>query len=189
MIIKCPNCGKKYKFDESKFGPDEKAKKVRCKKCGTVFEILNPFYEEATADKTIENVGVSKQTPEEEEEPTTREQILKDKQEPYLPEDKEYVLYITKGAKQGFKYKIEKPIIVLGRFNVDFIIPDRQVSRKHAAVEVYGDKVFIKDLRSTNGTYVNGERVFQAELEDQSEIVLGGTTLLFLKLQKNTEAF
>ena len=189
MIIQCPKCEKKYKFDENKFAPDEKAKKVRCKKCGTVFEIMNPFYEEATADKTIEDVGVEKQKKEEEEEPTTREKLIKDDQEPYLPEDKEYVLYITKGAKQGFKYKIEKPMVVLGRFNVDFIIPDRQVSRKHAAIEVYGDKVIIKDLRSTNGTYVNGERVFQAELNDQSEIVLGGTTLLFLKLQKEAETF
>ncbi|MCD6454510.1 MAG: zinc-ribbon domain-containing protein [Candidatus Aminicenantes bacterium] len=188
MIIQCPKCGKKYKFDESKFGPDERAKKVRCKKCGTVFEVLNPFYEESTADKTVEDVGVGKSVTEDEE-PTTRERLIKTDQEPHLPEDKEYVLYITKGAKQGFKYKIEKPVIVLGRFNVDFVIPDRQVSRKHAAIEIYGDRVIIKDLRSTNGTFVNGERVFQAELEDQSEIVLGGTTLLFLKLRKEADAF
>ncbi len=194
MIITCPKCGKKYKFDEKKFAPDEKSKKVRCKNCGTVFEIFNPFYEEATADnlenKVTEDVSSKKSEVQEEEgERTTREKLIQEGEEPYLPENKEYVLYITRGAKQGFKYKIEKPVVVIGRFNVDLIIPDRQVSRKHAAIEVYGDKVIIRDLQSTNGTFINGERVFYAELEDQSEIQVGETFLLFLKLPKNPDNF
>ncbi len=189
MIIECPKCGKKYKFDDSKFAPDEKSKKVRCKNCGTVFEIFNPFYEESTADKTLEGEETVTKKAEKEEESTTKEQLIKEKGEPYLPDDKEYVLYITKGAKQGFKYKMEKPVVVVGRYNVDLVIPDRQVSRKHIAIEAFGDRVIVKDLHSTNGTYLNGERVFQAELQDQSEILLGGTTLLFLKLQKDTEVF
>ncbi len=195
MIIICPKCGKKYKFDERKFAPDEKSKKVRCKNCGTVFEIFNPFYEESTADnleeKVKETVPLDEAKTQEPEvgEKTTKEKIIKEGEEPYLPEDKEYVLYITRGAKQGFKYKVEKPVVVLGRFNVDLVIPDRQVSRKHAAIEVYGDKVIIRDLQSTNGTFVNGERVFYAELEDQSEIQVGETYILFLKLPKNQEAF
>src|SRR5262245_8496522 len=42
MIIVCPNCQAKYKFDETKLGDRPKAK-TRCAKCGTSIEIENPL--------------------------------------------------------------------------------------------------------------------------------------------------
>ncbi len=186
MIVQCPRCGKKYKFDEKRFSPDEMSKKVRCKACGTIFEIFNPYFEDKTQDRPEKTAAAP---PEEEDKTDTRKGLALqfEKEEPFLPESYDYVLYITKGAKEGFKFKLTKPVVVIGRYNADLIIPDREVSRKHAVIEVYGDRVIIKDLNSTNGTYVDGKRVFEAELEDQSEILVGSTTLLFIKVKKDLE--
>lgn len=188
MIVQCPNCQKKYKFDESRFAPDEMSKKVRCKACGTIFEIYNPYFEEKTQDRTEIKEREEKVFREEDTTDTQRGLAKKiEKEEPFLPEGIDYVLYITRGAKEGFKYKINKPVVVIGRYNADLIIPDREVSRKHAVIEVYGEKVFIKDLNSTNGTYVDGKRIIETQLEDQSEILVGSTTILFIKVKKNLE--
>ncbi|MCC6129858.1 MAG: zinc-ribbon domain-containing protein [Acidobacteria bacterium] len=44
MIIQCPNCKTRYHYEESRFGPAP-AKKIRCTKCTSVFEIRNPRFE------------------------------------------------------------------------------------------------------------------------------------------------
>jgi predicted Zn finger-like uncharacterized protein len=44
LIIQCPNCKTRYHYEESRFGPAP-AKKIRCTKCTSVFEIRNPKFE------------------------------------------------------------------------------------------------------------------------------------------------
>jgi pSer/pThr/pTyr-binding forkhead associated (FHA) protein len=55
------------------------------------------------------------------------------------------------------------------------VLADRRVSRAHAVVRPRGRAVVLTDLRSTNGTEVNGRRVTTATLRDGDRIVLGGT--------------
>ena len=60
-------------------------------------------------------------------------------------------------------------------------IADDRVSRRHATFRADpGGSCFLKDLNSTNGTYVNTQRVFfEVRLNDGDEVHLGSTTLLF----------
>lgn len=56
---------------------------------------------------------------------------------------------------------------------------DRKVSRNHARLEKEGEGWVIVDLSSTNGTYVNGNKVDQHKLIPGDEIRIGGTTLIY----------
>ncbi|MFN8555900.1 MAG: FHA domain-containing protein [Dehalococcoidia bacterium] len=67
---------------------------------------------------------------------------------------------------------------VVGRApNCQLVLPDALASREHARIDVRGDGVMLVDLGSRNGTYVNGERIFSADLSPGDEIGIGNTTL------------
>lgn len=63
----------------------------------------------------------------------------------------------------------------LGRdFENDLILDDSLVSRRHAIIIWKNDGFYIEDMKSSNGTYVNGERILEArKLEDEDIISLG----------------
>ncbi len=64
------------------------------------------------------------------------------------------------GPTIGKVYPLEGPEITLGRESSNAItINDVEVSRKHARMELQGSTYAIQDLGSTNGTFVNGQRV------------------------------
>jgi hypothetical protein len=102
-----------------------------------------------------------------------------------LPDDKKISLAIIKGARAGYIYHIEKPYVLIGRGKVDLIIPDKEISRKHLAIEVRDDKIFLRDLGSTNGTFINKKKVSITEVKDQSEFKIGQTTLMLITTPKN----
>src|SRR5205807_9633471 len=52
------------------------------------------------------------------------------------------------------------------------------ISRKHARVVADGDELFLEDLGSTNGTFVNGARVARHPLADGDKIQMGEQTIL-----------
>lgn len=56
-------------------------------------------------------------------------------------------------------------------------LTDREVSRRHAALELVGPQVHLSDLRSTNGTRVNGVAVVEALLEGGESVHIGSTVL------------
>jgi hypothetical protein len=104
-----------------------------------------------------------------------------------LPDDMKISLAIIKGARAGYIYHLDKPYVLIGRGKVDLIIPDKEISRKHVAVEVRNDKVFLRDLGSTNGTLVNNEKVSITEITDQVEFKIGQTTLMLITTPKSYE--
>jgi hypothetical protein len=68
---------------------------------------------------------------------------------------------------------------VIGRGgDVDLRLDDPGISRRHAQI-VLADPPRIEDLGSTNGTYLDGERVGTAELYDGARITVGGLSLVF----------
>ena len=72
--------------------------------------------------------------------------------------------------------------IVLGRSpDCDVVIKDFGVSRRHAEVVLNGGECRVVDLKSKNGTQVNGVRVPEAALKDGDEILLGKFRVLFRK--------
>ena len=98
-----------------------------------------------------------------------------------LPADQRLSLACISGPDSGRIFEIEKPRIVIGRANADIVVADIQCSRQHAAIEVMDEHVFVVDLNSTNGTYVNDQRVTRSELDNRMEFEMGTTTLMLIR--------
>ncbi len=84
-------------------------------------------------------------------------------------------------AKGRFEHEINKPYIAIGRSkDNDIIIDDLSVSRKHAILEVdETGKLFLTDLNSSNGTFVNNVRIREkTPITTNDQILLGKATLL-----------
>ncbi len=70
--------------------------------------------------------------------------------------------------------------ITIGRDSANLIsINDSYVSQRHARIEKKPHAFFIKDMRSRNGTFVNGTKVQEAELQDGDRILIGKTEFSF----------
>jgi ABC transport system ATP-binding/permease protein len=68
-----------------------------------------------------------------------------------------------------------KSSITIGRSaNNDLVLNDNIVSRQHAKVYFTNGKYWVEDLKSTNGTFVNGKKTHQAtQLQEQDELIIG----------------
>jgi hypothetical protein len=68
--------------------------------------------------------------------------------------------------------------VVLGRdASAQVVVKDRSVSRKHAVIERRGERWFVVDQNSSNGTYLDGKRVTEAPLANGQELRLGTVAL------------
>lgn len=79
----------------------------------------------------------------------------------------------------GRKHILLEPSCVIGRDSesADVVIPDPNVSRRHALLTFDGNRWIIKDLNSTNGTVVNGQEIVERVLVPGDYITLGKTDL------------
>src|SRR5207248_9300980 len=70
---------------------------------------------------------------------------------------------------------------VLGRSTTATVrLADREVSRKHSQVDKEGDDYVLRDLGSSNGTFLNGKRIFgPSKLKDGDEVVIGTSKMEF----------
>jgi diguanylate cyclase (GGDEF)-like protein len=94
---------------------------------------------------------------------------------------KEACLVVIYGNELGRKYSLESPSVTLGRSNkCDIQIDQESVSRAHSKITNAGRSVKIRDLGSTNGTYVNDELVEERPLVDGDFIKIGRTIFKFL---------
>ena len=76
------------------------------------------------------------------------------------------------------------PVATIGRgVDCDVRLDDTGVSRRHAEIRLTGGVATITDLRSTNGTTVNGKRVTTRKLADGDRLLLGGTALTYRRDQ------
>lgn len=93
--------------------------------------------------------------------------------------DQAYLIVIA-GPHVGKMFKIEQQETTVGRSSkADMYVNDVGISRSHARLIAWGDDVFVEDLQSANGTYLNGERLSRrVQLTDGDKITLGSTTIL-----------
>lgn len=86
-------------------------------------------------------------------------------------------LAFLSGPRAGEELEVDKPLIV-GREKTDIEIEDPGVSRQHATFRLTGDGLEVEDMGSTNGTYVNGDKITGTkQLEPGDFVTIGGTTL------------
>lgn len=76
-------------------------------------------------------------------------------------------------------FPVEQLPLTIGRaLDNDVILDDRSVSRYHAQIREAGGGLVVVDLQSTNGTFVNGQRVLgPARLRDRDTLMIGGVSL------------
>lgn len=80
----------------------------------------------------------------------------------------------------GQRYLLTATSTVLGRgAEADIVVDDTGVSRRHLSLERTQHGVVVTDLGSTNGTFVEGNRITAATLVDGNTVTLGRTRLLF----------
>ncbi|MFK7860549.1 MAG: FHA domain-containing protein [Granulosicoccus sp.] len=73
-----------------------------------------------------------------------------------------------------FVFDSEKPIITLGRRSTnDVCIPDLSVSGNHATLSFLDGETILEDLKSTNGSYVNGQVIQRTAISPGDDVILG----------------
>src|SRR4029453_6144979 len=97
-----------------------------------------------------------------------------------LPKDKRYSLAVLQGAATGQIFPIGKVRTTIGRSGADVNLDDPEASRQHAALEILGDQAVLRDLGSTNGTFVDIDKIEQHVLNNQMEFRIGSHVLMFI---------
>jgi len=85
------------------------------------------------------------------------------------------VVLVARKAPEGVsQVNCVGKLTTIGRKDVDVRVNDLDLSRKHAAIEIVGGtKAFVRDLASTNGTFVNGSKISYQELKAGDLIQIG----------------
>jgi hypothetical protein len=88
------------------------------------------------------------------------------------------VVQRSPSLEEGDEFPLNSAPLTVGRGGQNDLVltGDEFASARHARIEVRGDGVWIQDLDSTNGTYVNGSRVTGAERVTAGDIVRVGET-------------
>ena len=96
---------------------------------------------------------------------------------------------VIAGKHTGAMYKLDKGEVLIGRGKEASIkIDDEGVSRLHSKIVRHPEGIVaIVDLKSTNGTFCNGERIDTHVLQDGDRIQIGTTTIIKFSLQDSLE--
>lgn len=87
----------------------------------------------------------------------------------------QYVLKFISGKYQGGEFPLEQNSeILIGRSSeLDMVLVEDMVSRKHARISARSGTLEIEDFGSTNGTFVNGEKINKARLREGDRVLIG----------------
>jgi hypothetical protein len=101
----------------------------------------------------------------------------------------QYALRFISGKYQGgeFPLKMDREIIIGRSSDLDMVLVEDMVSRKHAKITTQGGQIIIQDLGSTNGTFVNGEKIKRVRLREGDRILVG-TSIIKLVISDGTAA-
>lgn len=87
------------------------------------------------------------------------------------------------GEFTGQEISVERDMLVGRHQDAEILLQSTDISRKHAALLFRNDHIWVKDLKSTNGTFVNGERVEQEqEIELHDGDMLQFASFMFMIL-------
>jgi two-component system NtrC family sensor kinase len=96
-------------------------------------------------------------------------------------------LFVIRGSDQGAKIELDQDVVALGRDASNSIqINDQEVSRHHAEFHRAGRNFELVDLASSNGTFVNSQRISRHELQSGDHVQVGGTLMLYTGAAEET---
>jgi hypothetical protein len=92
---------------------------------------------------------------------------------------RQLALRFISGKYQGgeFPLSTQQEIIVGRSSELDMVLVEDMVSRRHARIECSPEQIVIEDLGSTNGTFVNGEKIKRATLKEGDRVLIGTSIL------------
>ena len=95
-----------------------------------------------------------------------------------------YALRFIAGRYKGgeFPLRPNREIVVGRGSEFDMVLDEDMVSRRHAKIATYHGQIVLQDLKSTNGTFVNGERVTVARLQVGDKVLVGTSIMELVKL-------
>ncbi|MFN7974244.1 MAG: FHA domain-containing protein [Acidobacteriota bacterium] len=170
-VIKCPHCGTAH--DTKDYAAEGKDRIVKCRQCDFVFVTVEK------AARIIRDEGGAAASPHPDEPRTAISSgvpaVAADAAAGNAPV---LTLRAVEGPDDGKSWREQKPLIFIGRRNADVILADQEASRQHAVIELHGERLILKDLGSTNGTYVDDAKVSVAEVKNGSRIKIGDTVLV-----------
>jgi len=89
-------------------------------------------------------------------------------------------LFVIRGRDQGTRFQLEDSIHTVGRTQGSSIrLHDTEVSREHAELVRKGEGYLLRDLGSSNGTFVNGQPATERELVSGDQVQFGRSLVLF----------
>ena len=87
-------------------------------------------------------------------------------------------LHVVKGKEPGQVIVVpDDSKVVIGRKNADVCLDDQMLSRQHMKVELRAGQAIIADLGSSNGTFLNGDKIAESRLAHGDKIKIGGHIL------------
>jgi pSer/pThr/pTyr-binding forkhead associated (FHA) protein len=155
MALHCPECG---------FVNPEGAN--YCQKCGAYLARQEGEEEPTTMTYKVDETG--------EYQPVDIDEVV---------EEAGAALVIRSGGgRSGESFTVEGDRVGIGRSpDAEVFLDDVTVSRNHALIVRRKDGLYIDDLGSLNGTYVNRRRIESHKLEDADEIQIGKYKLSYLE--------
>jgi pSer/pThr/pTyr-binding forkhead associated (FHA) protein len=89
------------------------------------------------------------------------------------------VLEFVSGTRVNNKVKLRQDATIIGREKGDIIVKDTEISSTHCQIQLIDGSYHLFDMNSTNGTFVNGQRVVKCKLKPGDQITIGTTILRF----------
>jgi hypothetical protein len=175
MRLRCTHCEAQIDLEDAQ-ATGRKFLQLRCWMCGrsSLFDVAKPDPDASTfiAEPLVQQEGVVGAM-------RVKGPLIEETATLDLPEDKLITIAVVAGVSLAVEREMTQPLLTIGRLGggADFEIDDPHVSRLHCAIEVKTDAVFLRDLRSTNGTYLEEKRILSACLEHKSEFRIGASTL------------
>ncbi len=167
MIVECGGCSKRYRFDEAKLQGRESAN-LTCPKCKATITVTAPTH---PGDRTTRLAADADLIPSSAKVPSG---------DLAMPSSHRVSLAVLEGKDKGRIFTVDRPRVTIGRSDADVILDDKEVSRQHASIELHGNRCVLKDLGSTNGTFVEEQKIAQCPIENRAEFRVGGTRLMLI---------
>ena len=97
-----------------------------------------------------------------------------------LPMEKMPRFIFTTGEQKGKIFGLQEGLTTIGRSAANTLhLDDSSVSSKHGELTISGEKIILRDLGSSNGTRVNGQKIHENSLKEGDEILFGGVGVRF----------
>ena len=97
-------------------------------------------------------------------------------------------LFVVRGHDQGARFELNGPHIGLGRESSNRIqLHDTEISRQHAELALVDGGYWLTDLNSSNGTFVNGNRIQKHPLASGDQVQAGSTLMLYTGPSEDAE--